>query len=409
MNTGRLSTQTITHSVNQVTFKESLKNETKAAYVRSVMLLISSSLDVLVFFFPQTLMGQPSVPPTIALVSLTACLIASLFLIALLHPQAWRWLGALQLAIPLFDSALIALFTTNIWYALGETKPEIITNIAALCCLLAVSGGIRIQKQASVLTTVLALLNFGYAAHLFQLDPAVSVFVLFTILGTGLLGMAIAGIVQRQGKNEAGRLLMNQFLPANVVDAAFDAPNRLLDEPRTCDVTIVVTDLRGFTHYSEQLPPEAVLTFLNELQGLLSSLVEQHGGWVDKFMGDGMLAVFGAPRPLDNHAEHAVEAALAMVQAIKTISPLPIGVGIHSGPVVAGCLGMGGHLEFTVIGDTVNVAARLEALTKEVGHPMLVSGATQQRLRSPLLRSLGPVAIRGREESLEVFVPATGE
>ena len=122
-----------------------------------------------------------------------------------------------------------------------------------------------------------------------------------------------------------------------------------------------------------------------------------------------MLAVFGAPRPLDNHAEHAVEAALAMVQAIKTISPLPIGVGIHSGPVVAGCLGMGGHLEFTVIGDTVNVAARLEALTKEVGHPMLVSGATQQRLRSPLLRSLGPVAIRGREESLEVFVPATGE
>lgn len=406
---GRLSTRAITRSVNQVAFKESLKNETKFAYVRSLMLLISSSLDVLVFFFPQTLMGQPSVPPTIALVSLTACLIASLFLIALLHPQAWRWLGALQLAIPLFDSALIALFTTNIWSALGATKPEIITNIAALCCLLAVSGGIRIQKQASMLTTVLALFNFGYAAHLFQLDMAVSVFVLLTVLGTGLLGMAIAGIVQRQGKNEAGRLLMNQFLPANVVDAAFDAPNRLLDEPRTCDVTIVVTDLRGFTHYSEQMPPEAVLAFLNELQGLLSSLVEQHGGWVDKFMGDGMLAVFGAPRALDNHADHAVEAAQAMVKAIKTMSPLPIGVGIHSGPVVAGCLGMNGHLEFTVIGDTVNVAARLEALTKEVGHPMLVSVATQQRLRSPSLRSLGPLPIRGREESLEVFVPIVGE
>jgi class 3 adenylate cyclase len=401
----RLSTRAINRSVNQVAFKESLKNETKVAYVRSLMLLISSGLDVLVFFFPQTLIGQPSVPPTIALVGLSACLISSLLLIALLHPKSWHWLGALQLAIPLFDSALIALFTTNIWYALGDVKPEIITNIAAFCCLLAVSGGIRIQKQASVLTTVLALLNFGYAARLFQLDTAVSLFVLFTILGTGLLGMAIAGIVQRQGKNEAGRLLMNQFLPANVVDAAFESPNRLLDEPRTCDVTIVVTDLRGFTHYSEQLEPEAVLTFLNELQGLLSGLVEQHGGWVDKFMGDGMLAVFGAPRALDNHAEQALAAAQAMLQAIKTTSPLPIGVGIHSGPVVTGCLGMNGHLEFTVIGDTVNVAARLEALTKTVGHPMLVSAVTQQRLRSPALQSLGPITIRGRETPLEVFAP----
>ncbi|MGD1906050.1 MAG: adenylate/guanylate cyclase domain-containing protein [Leptolyngbyaceae cyanobacterium] len=404
--TQHLSTRSISRSVDQVAFKESLKNETKFAYVRSLMLLIASSLDMLVFFFPEQLIGQPSVPPTIALVGLTACLISSLLLIALLHPKAWRWLGAIQLAIPLFDSALIALFTANIWYALGETKPEIITNIAAFCCLLAVSGGIRIQKQSSVLSTVLALLNFGYAARLFQLDTAVSLFVLFTILGTGLLGMAIAGIVQRQGKNEAGRLLMNQFLPANVVEAAFEAPNRLLDEPRTCDVTIMVTDLRGFTQYSEQLQPEAVLAFLNELQGLLSRLVEEHGGWVDKFMGDGMLAVFGAPRTLDNHAEQALRAAQAMLEAVKQISPLPIGVGIHSGPVVAGCLGTDGHLEFTVIGDTVNVAARLEALTKQVGYPLVLSAATQQRLRSAPLYSLGPINIRGREAPLELFVPA---
>ena len=114
------------------------------------------------------------------------------------------------------------------------------------------------------------------------------------------------------------------------------------------------------------------------------------GGWVDKFMGDGMLAVFGAPDPLENHAHSAFTAATAMVREVKQISPLAMGVGVHSGPVVAGCLGTSGRLEFTVIGDTANVAARLEALTKTLGHPLLVSAATREQLGSWPLQSVGP-------------------
>jgi class 3 adenylate cyclase len=411
----RLGTQALTTesamaaAIQQVLAQESLKNERSLAYIRTIVLAISSVLDILVFFFPQTLLGQPTVSPTIALVSLSACLTSMGFLILLLQPHAWRKLHPLQVAIPLFDGLILALFATNIWRVLGEIQPDIITNIAAFCCLLAVSGGIRIQKQSSTLTTGLALGNFAYAAILFRLDPAVTLFALFTILGTGLMGQLTASIVRRQGKNEAGRLLMQQFLPESVVEAAFESPIHLLEKPRKYEVTVMVTDLRGFTHYSEKLEPLAVLEVLNQVQSFLSSTVEQHGGWVDKFMGDGMLAVFGAPMTLDNHAKQALTAAQAILQDINHYSPLAIGIGLHSGSIVAGCVGKEGHLEFTVIGDTVNVASRLETMTKEVHCPLLISEQTKRNLGTTALVNLGKMPIRGRDTQIEVFgLPSHG-
>lgn len=147
--------------------------------------------------------------------------------------------------------------------------------------------------------------------------------------------------------------------------------------------------------------------------------MHRHGGMVDKFMGDGMLAVFGAPEPLANHADSGLRAAAAIVAAMETLNgkraesgqaPVRVGVGIHSGLVVTGCLGSGARLEFTVIGDTVNTAARLEALTKERGVEILASDETMRRatigaeLTIDGLRfaveTVGETAIRGRRESL---------
>ncbi|NEQ47213.1 MAG: adenylate/guanylate cyclase domain-containing protein [Leptolyngbya sp. SIOISBB] len=394
----------IDQAFKQAIAQASLSNERKIAYARFGMLAIASVLDVLVFFFPQTLINVDSVSPTIAIFSLIVCSISAGFLIVLRRPNAWRNLLTLQVIIPIFDGILVAIFTTNIWQTLAPTKPEIITNIAAFCCFLAVSGGIRVKSRSSIISTSLALGNFVYAAVLFQLDVAVSLFALFTILGTGFLGMLTASIVRRQGKNEAGRLLMRQFLPESVVETAFESPTRLLEEAQECEVTILVTDLRGFTHYSESMSPLEVLDFLNTIQSFLAETVEQHGGWVDKFMGDGMLAVFGAPAQLNNHAEQAFQAAQEILLKGKTKCPLPIGVGLHSGPIVAGCLGATGRLEFTVIGDTVNVASRLESLTKDWSTSMLMSRATAHQLRSPQnLKPLGSVPIRGREQGIEIF------
>lgn len=399
------SAPSIKTALDQVLLQEAHQNELRLAYVRAVVLLISSSLDVLVYCFPKTLIGQPHVPPTIALIGLSACSFALMVIRGLRRLPNPRHLRRLQVIIPSFDGALLGLFITNIWRVFGAVKPLILTNITAFCCLLAVSGGLRLRQRSAVLTTGLALVDFTYAAILFRLDPVIALFAAFTILGTGFLAMVMASLVHRHVKNEVGRILMERFLPKTLVETAFETPLALLQQPCKCQVTVMVTDLRGFTHFAEPLDPQAVLDFLNRYQGLLSQIVEQYGGWVDKFMGDGMLAVFGAPEPLDNHAGRAMEAGMAMLAAVPHISPLPMGIGIHSGPVVAGCLGTGNRMEFTAIGDTVNVASRLEALTKTLGTPLLVSAATRQQLGTFSLKSLGPQSIRGRSEPLEVFCP----
>lgn len=396
----RLSLQA---TLDQVVAAEAHRNERNFAYVRAVVLLISSMLDVAVFMFPQPLMGEDYIPPTVMIISLCASLFA-LGLVKVLQrtlslPRLRQW----QLIIPVFDGLLLCAFITNIWQVLGETQPLILTNIAAFCCLIAISGGIRLSRRAAWLTTLLALANFTYAAYLFQLNAAIALFATITIFGTGFLGMWMGGIVRRHIKNESGRVLIERFLPRTVVDAAFESPLNLLQQPKKCDVTVVVADLRSFTQYSEHLDPQAVLDFLNRYQGLLATIVEQHGGWVDKFMGDGMLAVFGAPEPLENHAEKALTAAIAMAWDVKQMSPLAMGIGIHSGQVVAGCLGSVQHLEFTVIGDTVNVASRIEALTKTLGYPLLVSRTTQELITTKTLTSVGFQTIRGRVEKLELF------
>lgn len=404
-----LPAETLARTVDRVLLQESLSNELKLAYVRSLVLLVSTTLDGLVFFFPQTLIGQASVPPTILLVGLVANAGGLTILLLLRRKQNWQRLKSLRVAIPLFDGLLLALFITNISRVMGQSHPQILTNIATFCALLAVSGGMRLYRRASVMTTGLALANFIYAAVLFRLEPGIALFATVTLLGVGFLGLWMATIVRRQVKNEAGRQVMARFLPKAVVETAFEAPLELLQIPRSCHVTILVTDLRGFTRYAEKLEPGAVLAFLNQIQNLQSQLVEQHGGWVDKFMGDGMLAVFGAPEALDQPEEQALQAAIAILHQIEQTGPLPIGLGLHSGEVVAGCLGSDHRLEFTVLGDTVNVAARLEAQTKQVGHALLVSETTQRRLgpgSQGRLRSLGPRLIRGREESLEIFTLA---
>ncbi|HSM84480.1 MAG TPA: adenylate/guanylate cyclase domain-containing protein, partial [Nodosilinea sp.] len=366
-------------ALDQVVSQEAHRNELQLSYVRAGVLLISLLLDLAVFLFPQALLGKDQVPPTVVIISLCANLFA-LGLVAILRQglsmeALHRW----QLVIPIFDNLLLWAFITNIWRVLGNTQPLILTNVVAFCSLVAVSGGLRLSRRAALWTSLLALVNFGYAAALFRLNLALALFAGITVLGTGFLGLRMAVIVRRQVQNESGRVLMERFLPRAIVAAAFESPLELLQQPQKCDVTVVVTDLRNFTQFAESLEPQATLDFLNRYHGLLAKIVERHGGWVDKFMGDGMLAVFGAPDPLENHAHSALTAATAMLREVRQISPLPMGVGVHSGPVVAGCLGTGSRLEFTVIGDTVNVAARLEALTKSLGHPLLVSATTQQR------------------------------
>lgn len=175
------------------------------------------------------------------------------------------------------------------------------------------------------------------------------------------------------------------------------------------EVSVLFVDVRGFTTYAESVPAPQVVETLNGLFAEMVPVVEAFGGHVDKFIGDGLMAVFGAPETQVDHADRALEAARMIVDAVHLGSTgLRVAAGINSGRVVAGPIGGAGRLNFSVIGDVVNVAARVEAATRETGDDVLVTAATRSLLtRSHELVSRGEVTVKGKSRPLEVWAPLT--
>ena len=172
-----------------------------------------------------------------------------------------------------------------------------------------------------------------------------------------------------------------------------------------CNVCVMFCDIRGFTTRSEGLSPERVITLLNTYFTAITAAVYKHGGTTNKFIGDGMLAFFGAPQSLPNCSKSALEAAQDMLVNLQAVNarlvaagdaPLEMGIGLHMGEVVLGHVGGALHQEYTAIGDVVNVASRIEGMTKEVGYPIVCSAPVAEAVgKSGGLVSLGELPVRG--------------
>jgi len=179
-------------------------------------------------------------------------------------------------------------------------------------------------------------------------------------------------------------------------------------EGEEVEVTMMFVDVRGFTGLAERLSAPEVVATLNRLFERVVPIIHAHGGHVDKYVGDGLLAVFGAPRRQEDHADQALAAALEIAAAVEAefADQLSIGVGLNSGAVVAGNVGGAGRLEFSVIGDAVNVAARVEAATRETGDIVLVSEHTRALLSDAVASPLDArpaLPLKGKTRPVALF------
>jgi adenylate cyclase len=204
-----------------------------------------------------------------------------------------------------------------------------------------------------------------------------------------------------------------RYVSAQIVDEILDAaePVNLKGQRKT--VTILLSDIRGFTALAEQLQPEALVQFLNSYFSAMIDIIFEHEGTLDKFMGDAILALFGAPVSRDDDAFRAVKTAIAMQRKLRELNDawrtdgkpnIRIGIGISTGEVVAGNIGSEKRMEYTVIGQDVNYAQRIEALTKELPADILISESTYEQVKTRVTaQEFEPLIIKGKREPIKVY------
>jgi adenylate cyclase len=263
---------------------------------------------------------------------------------------------------------------------------------------------------AAVVFTVVVQLAFNSGLIISFLYPIAALLL-------GVTGALAIGLVLDAFERERVRDVFSRFVPEPVVAEVLknvDEDLRLGGKKQV--VTVLFSDVRGFTTYSESQPPEVVIEVLNRYLTMMTDVILKHGGTLVTFMGDGIMAVFGAPIEMDDHADRAVAAAREMAgPALDSFNEwmaergepegFRIGIGLNSGPVMAGNVGSERRLEYTVIGDTTNTASRIEGMTKGTPHTIYLAESTRELLTGDdgHLEHVDSVDIRGRSAQVVIW------
>jgi class 3 adenylate cyclase/HAMP domain-containing protein len=218
-----------------------------------------------------------------------------------------------------------------------------------------------------------------------------------------------------QKSEEKVRHIFQKYVPADIIDEVLSSGGANLLVGKKQHATILFSDIRSFTTISESLSAEELVTSLNTYFNIMVSIIIENQGIIDKFIGDAIMAVFGAPVLHDDDPVNAVKTGLKMLDSIKTFNrkqtasgrpPFKIGIGLNTGEVVVGNIGSNQKLDYTCIGDAVNLASRLEGLTKIYGVPLIISEFTYQGSRGNIkAREIDSVRVKGKNKPVKIYEP----
>jgi adenylate cyclase len=228
------------------------------------------------------------------------------------------------------------------------------------------------------------------------------------------LNMTYGYFIESRTKRQITHLF-GKYVPTELVDEMSKHPEQVVSmEGESREMTILFSDVRGFTTISEGLDPKELSQLMNEFLTPLSAVISNHQGKVDKYMGDCIMAFWGAPMPEPRHAYHAVLSGLEMQRKLSELQPhfkergwpeIRIGVGINTGRVSVGNMGSEVRVAYTVMGDAVNLASRLEGITKEYGAGVLVGEHTREAAPEFVYRELDQVRVKGKDKPVAIFEP----
>jgi adenylate cyclase len=261
---------------------------------------------------------------------------------------------------------------------------------------------------------LLSLVLLG--AQYFAMTQLYSVALLTPLLfGWGFyFAAALSEYLREKKSREQTVRIFNRFLDPRVVSSLVahgETPQSLSGQAR--EITVLFSDIRGFTTLSEKRSPEQIVSLLNRYFSLQVEIIFRHGGTLDKFIGDAIMAFWGAPQDDPQHAAHAVAAALEMEQCLLRFKDelgedgkdFDVGIGIHTGKAVVGFIGSDARMDYTAIGDTVNLSSRIEGLTKGVAR-ILVSSDTVAHCQNAFdFSPTGSYKVKGRLQEVELFIP----
>ncbi len=315
--------------------------------------------------------------------------------------------------IAIHANALNTILEENFLYeSQPSTNALILTVIAILVFLLSSF----LSPLKSAVTASFLLITFVVGNYFFFLKgwclPLILPVVLWVL--TNLLITTYRYFTEEKEKKYV-RKAFGQYVSANILEELLKDPSKLKLGGERRELTVLFSDIRGFTTFCESRQPEEVVEVLNEYLDRMSEVIVKHNGTLDKYVGDAIVAFFGAPSPKEekDHPERACRAALEMMEELKKLQqkwkaegkePLGIGIGLNTGPMLVGNIGSHRKFDYTVIGDNVNLGARLEGLTRKYDCNIIISEFTYQHIQKSFkTRSLGEVTVKGKNQPIAIY------